>query len=75
MKPCDNFSACHDLTLCSEDENCARLFCKECGNYVFIRKDSGGKYHKKQANEAFRRLSLQPNTPLFGKYYPQYIRK
>ena len=75
MKPCDNFSRTHNLELCSEDDNCARLFCRECGNYVLIRKDYDGKYNKKQSDEAFKRFSIQPQEPLFYKYYPQHLRK
>lgn len=71
---CDNKSSCHNPVVISEDQNATRVGCTECKHQYVIRKDYRGIHENRQYLEIYRKDSLQPNTNLFYKYYPQNIR-
>lgn len=71
---CNNQSSSHDPITIGEDSNCMRVLCKECKTQYNIRKDWRGIPFNRQYSEIFRRDTLQPNTNLFYRYYPKYLR-
>lgn len=71
---CDNKAKCHDPFIVEEDMNAMRVICKECKHQYVIRKDPfKGVPENRSYIKVFRRLTLQPNTNLFYKYYPSYL--
>ena len=74
MNECDNKKRCHDPYVIEEDENAMRVICKGCKYRYIIRKDYvKGVPENRSYIKVFRRLTLQGNTNLFYKYYPQYL--
>lgn len=72
---CDGISNLHNPITVNEDQNALRVYCKQCLNQYIIRKDPNtGAPHKAQYAKIFRRDTLQGNTNLFYKIYPQWLR-
>lgn len=71
---CDNTRACHNPTVLGEDSNAARVMCRECKETQVLRKDWREVFENRAYSRFYRRDSIQPNTDLFYKYYPDYIR-
>lgn len=72
---CDNLSNVHDPEIVAEDNCAVRVVCKICKHQITIRKDPfTGAPEKRKWAEVFKRDTLQPNSNLFYKVYPQHIR-
>lgn len=71
---CDNIAFCHDCVIIGEDSSTQRVFCKQCKNQYVIHKDWRGVLDNRMYSKLFRKEILQPNTNLFYKYYPTYLR-
>ncbi len=74
ITPCDNVNATHNPITVGEDNNAQRVYCKDCGSVVVIRKDYRGVPEIRQYAEVFKRDILQGGENLFYRYYPQHIR-
>lgn len=72
---CNNKSECHNLIELATDNNATRVICSQCYHQYVVRKDWRGVPENRQYSKVFRRDSLQPNTNLFYKYYPQFLLK
>lgn len=73
--PCDNLSNVHDPLTIGEDGSAIRVICRICKEQIVIHKDMfTGAPEKREWARVFKRDTLQPNTNLFYKVYPQHLR-
>lgn len=77
MIECDNRQKCHDPFVIYDDpEEVMRVICKECKQQKIIRYEPVKRVPvNREYIKFFKRLTLQPNSNLFYKYYPQYIHR
>lgn len=69
----DNKSSTHDPFVI-EESDAMRVICKQCKKQFIIRIDPYKRVpENRQYIKIFKRLTLQPNSNLFYKYYPQYL--
>ncbi len=70
----NNLEHCHKPITIGEDNNALKWICTECKEHGIIRKDARGVLLNREYAKVYRREILQPNTNLFYKYYPQYLK-
>lgn len=64
----------HNPITIGEDNDALRWLCKECKESGVIRKDWRGVHLNREYAKIYKREILQPNSNLFYKYYPTYLR-
>lgn len=69
----DNINFCHKMKTLEDSPDVLVAYCVRCKFRTHIRKDRGGRPEPKY-NTIFRRDTLQPNSNLYYKEYPNRMK-